>query len=55
VGTSGHAVTIHLVPMTKSRLGDALATLNLQNQTMSIGNKIIVYINDVSGHHGTEK
>jgi hypothetical protein len=48
-------VTVHLVSVTKPRLSDALTTLNLKNQTMSISNKIIVHINDVSGYHCSEK
>jgi hypothetical protein len=55
VHTAPKSVTIGLITMTQSRLHDALASLYLLDQSMNVGNHVLVNISDILRNNCTEQ
>lgn len=55
VGAALQADTVHLVTVTETRLGDALALLKLVGEFHKFGQQVRVHLGDVGGHHPTQQ
>jgi hypothetical protein len=55
MNAASHTVAIDLIPVAKAGLSNALTTLNLQDQPMSVGNEIIINITNMARHHRTKQ